>query len=116
MGFKPGFAIHNKKGIIMTSLRTRRFTLSTLTAAIALGATGAAQAADVDFHGYGRSGIGSTTGGGDQACFQAAGAPAKYRLGNECAITGSGAARGCSASSTSRGATGAACSSRGCEC
>ena len=84
MGFKPGFAIHNKKGIIMTSLRTRRFTLSTLTAAIALGATGAAQAADVDFHGYGRSGIGSTTGGGDQACFQAAGAPAKYRLGNEC--------------------------------
>ena len=44
-------------------------TLSTLTAAIALGATGAAQAADVDFHSYGRSGIGSTTGGGDQACF-----------------------------------------------
>ena len=38
----------------------------------------------VDFHGYMRSGIGATAGGGDQACFQAAGAPAKYRLGNEC--------------------------------
>ncbi|MFC6673009.1 maltoporin [Marinobacterium aestuariivivens] len=38
----------------------------------------------VDFHGYVRSGIGATAGGGDQACFQAAGASAKYRLGNEC--------------------------------
>jgi len=38
----------------------------------------------LDFHGYMRSGIGATAGGGDQACFQAAGAPAKYRLGNEC--------------------------------
>lgn len=38
----------------------------------------------VDFHGYFRSGIGATASGGDQACFQAAGAPAKYRLGNEC--------------------------------
>ncbi|HEY0914561.1 MAG TPA: maltoporin, partial [Solimonas sp.] len=38
----------------------------------------------VDFHGYLRSGVGATAGGGDQACFQAAGAPAKYRLGNEC--------------------------------
>ena len=38
----------------------------------------------LDFHGYLRSGIGATGGGGDQACFQAAGAPAKYRLGNEC--------------------------------
>src|SRR3546814_15278847 len=38
----------------------------------------------VDFHGYLRSGVGATAGGGDQACFQAARAPAKYRLGNEC--------------------------------
>ncbi|GAB2793370.1 maltoporin [Halomonas shantousis] len=36
------------------------------------------------FFGYARSGIGSTAGGGAQTCFQAAGAPAKYRLGNEC--------------------------------
>lgn len=43
-----------------------------------------APALAVDFHGYLRSGIGATAGGGDQACFQAAGAPAKYRLGNEC--------------------------------
>lgn len=39
---------------------------------------------EVVFHGYARSGIGGLAGGGDQACFQANGAPAKYRLGNEC--------------------------------
>lgn len=44
----------------------------------------AAPAMAVDFHGYMRSGIGATGGGGDQACFQAKGAGAKYRLGNEC--------------------------------
>ena len=44
----------------------------------------ASPALAVDFHGYLRSGIGATAGGGDQACFQAAGASAKYRLGNEC--------------------------------
>ncbi|MGB0733418.1 MAG: maltoporin [Pontibacterium sp.] len=38
----------------------------------------------VDFHGFMRSGIGHTTDGGDQHCFKAAGAGAKYRLGNEC--------------------------------
>lgn len=38
----------------------------------------------VDFKGYFRSGIGATAGGGDQACFRAEGAGAKYRLGNEC--------------------------------
>jgi len=37
-----------------------------------------------NFFGYARSGIGSTAGGGSQTCFKAAGAPAKYRLGNEC--------------------------------
>ncbi|MRI31888.1 maltoporin [Endozoicomonas sp. OPT23] len=39
---------------------------------------------DLDFHGYARSGIGSAAKGGKQPCFKAAGAPAKYRLGNEC--------------------------------
>ncbi|MHB0777062.1 maltoporin LamB [Halomonas sp. WWR20] len=39
---------------------------------------------EFEFSGYGRSGIGSTAGGGDQACFKANGAPSKYRLGNEC--------------------------------
>ena len=48
--------------------------------AIALSAEGM----DIDFHGYTRSGIGRSAPGGDQACFKAAGAPAKYRLGNEC--------------------------------
>jgi maltoporin len=37
----------------------------------------------IDFHGYFRSGIGATVGGGDQACFSAPGV-SKYRLGNEC--------------------------------
>lgn len=37
-----------------------------------------------DFHGYLRSGIGGTSGGGDQSCFQSNGADSKYRLGNEC--------------------------------
>ncbi|MEH6628050.1 MAG: maltoporin [Motiliproteus sp.] len=42
------------------------------------------QVGAVDFHGYARSGIGATSDGGDQACFKADGAGAKYRLGNEC--------------------------------
>jgi len=37
-----------------------------------------------DFHGYLRSGLGATSGGGDQSCFQSNGADSKYRLGNEC--------------------------------
>lgn len=43
-----------------------------------------AQAGAVDFKGYARSGIGWTGSGGEQQCFQATGAGAKYRLGNEC--------------------------------
>ncbi|KEQ19436.1 maltoporin [Endozoicomonas numazuensis] len=39
---------------------------------------------NIDFHGYGRSGVGRTAKGGDQLCFKAAQAPVKYRLGNEC--------------------------------
>ena len=37
-----------------------------------------------DFHGYLRSGVGTTADGGDQACFQNNGSDTKYRLGNEC--------------------------------
>ncbi|WP_111496997.1 MULTISPECIES: maltoporin [Marinobacter] len=58
----------------------RRQSLSAAVAALLVSSTASA----VDFHGYFRSGIGSTVGGGDQACFQAQGAGAKYRLGNEC--------------------------------
>lgn len=36
--------------------------------------------------GYFRGGIGTDTEGHEQACFQLPGAPAKYRLGNECEI------------------------------
>ncbi|USE38479.1 maltoporin LamB [Endozoicomonas sp. SCSIO W0465] len=39
---------------------------------------------DINFTAYVRSGIGSTDKGGQQLCFKAAGAPSKYRLGNEC--------------------------------
>ena len=46
--------------------------------------TAASPALAVDFHGYMRSGIGATTSGGDQTCFQANGADTKFRLGNEC--------------------------------
>ncbi len=46
--------------------------------------TGASSALAVDFKGYMRSGIGATTSGGDQSCFQAGGADTKFRLGNEC--------------------------------
>lgn len=45
--------------------------------------TAAASAATVDFHGYVRSGVGASVGGGDQEEFQAVGAGSKYRLGNE---------------------------------
>ncbi|WP_419735249.1 maltoporin [Pseudomonas sp. COR18] len=38
----------------------------------------------LEFAGYLRSGIGGSTNGGKQSCFQLPGAPSKYRLGNEC--------------------------------
>ena len=44
----------------------------------------AAERMDLTYYGYARSGIGSSSKGGKQACFQAAGAPFKHRLGNEC--------------------------------
>ena len=37
-----------------------------------------------ELNGYLRSGIGGSTSGGNQSCFQLPGAPTKYRLGNEC--------------------------------
>ncbi|WP_263082007.1 maltoporin LamB [Endozoicomonas sp. Mp262] len=45
--------------------------------------TFAIEGIDIDFRGYARSGIGSSGPGGTQMPFQAPGAPAKYRLGNE---------------------------------
>ncbi|AMO55311.1 maltoporin [Endozoicomonas montiporae] len=44
----------------------------------------AAERMDLTYYGYARSGVGSSAKGGKQACFQAAGAPVKHRLGNEC--------------------------------
>jgi maltoporin len=67
----------------------RRFRLLPLAAA-ALAAAGPAlaQTPPLDFHGYFRSGIGTSSGGGDQVCFQLPGATKKYRLGNECETYG----------------------------
>lgn len=64
-----------------------RFKLLAVSAALAsLFAAPAARAEGVEFHGYLRTGVGSTSEGGDQKCFQIA--PAKYRLGNECETYG----------------------------
>jgi len=41
-------------------------------------------AASMDFEGYFRSGLGTNSKGGDQACFTNPGASAFFRLGNEC--------------------------------
>ena len=61
--------------------KTRLLPLAGAISAIVFSA--AASAATVDFHGYVRSGIGTSAGGGDQEAFQAVGASTKYRLGNE---------------------------------
>lgn len=45
-----------------------------------------AHAEGVEFHGYLRTGLGTTSEGGDQKCFGIA--PSKYRLGNECETYG----------------------------
>jgi maltoporin len=48
-----------------------------------------AQAAlPIDFGGYIRSGFGTSSEGGKEACFGLAGASSKYRLGNECETYG----------------------------
>ncbi|QIM69241.1 maltoporin [Basfia succiniciproducens] len=55
----------------------------TLLAVAIGGAMFATSAAAVDFHGYARSGIGWTSGGGEQTALQVNGGGSKYRLGNE---------------------------------
>jgi len=48
----------------------------------------AAPSVPLEFGGYIRSGLGASSEGGDQTCFQVAGAGSKYRLGNECETYG----------------------------
>ncbi|PJG83277.1 maltoporin [Caviibacterium pharyngocola] len=55
----------------------------TLLAVAITGALIATSASAVDFHGYARSGIGWTSGGGEQSAFTVNGGGSKYRLGNE---------------------------------
>ncbi|WP_395142342.1 maltoporin [Schlegelella aquatica] len=66
-----------------------KFKLLAAAAAVA-GAFGAmpASAQGLEFHGYLRTGTGSSSEGGKQVCFKAPGASAKYRLGNECETYG----------------------------
>lgn len=55
----------------------------TLLATMVSGALFSTSAFAVDFHGYARSGIGWTSGGGEQSAFTVNGGGSKYRLGNE---------------------------------
>ncbi|QLB13807.1 maltoporin [Bisgaardia hudsonensis] len=55
----------------------------TLLALIIASATFATTTHAVEFHGYARSGIGWTSGGGEQSAFTVNGGGSKYRLGNE---------------------------------
>lgn len=64
--------------------------LKTLPAAVALALTASAAhaALPIDFGGYFRSGLGTSSEGGKEACFGLSGAGSKYRLGNECETYG----------------------------
>jgi maltoporin len=65
-------------------LRWQAIGTTILGASILIPATAAAQEKPAfEFHGYLRSGFGVSLDGGDQVAFQAPGAYAKYRLGNE---------------------------------
>ncbi len=67
----------------MNQRGTKLLPVASAVAAALLGlAAGSASA--LEFNGYLRSGAGSNSEDGAQACFQLPGAPAKYRLGNEC--------------------------------
>jgi maltoporin len=65
--------------------------MKALPAALALALTASAAQAGVsaiEFGGYFRSGIGTSSKGGKEACFGLAGAGSKFRLGNECETYG----------------------------
>ncbi|HJV53379.1 MULTISPECIES: carbohydrate porin [Oxalobacteraceae] len=68
----------------------RSRTLKTLPAALALAffASAAHAGLPIDFGGYFRSGFGTSSQGGKEACFGLAGAGSKFRLGNECETYG----------------------------
>ncbi|WP_341676811.1 carbohydrate porin [Niveibacterium sp. SC-1] len=60
----------------------KHFPMRALAAALMLASAGAMAAPGLSSNGYFRMGIGTSSEGGDQACFGLG--PAKYRLGNEC--------------------------------
>ncbi|AKJ28479.1 carbohydrate porin [Caldimonas brevitalea] len=63
-------------------MSSKQFRLTAV--ALALIGAGAACAADFEFTGYSRAGVGVNTKGGKQVCYGLAGADTKWRLGNEC--------------------------------
>ena len=72
---------HWTMGVFGLAKTMKALPLAAAVAAVVFSA--GAAAADVDFFGYARSGIGASGGNGDQVAFQAVGAASKYRLGNE---------------------------------
>lgn len=68
----------------------KKHILKTLPTALllALSASSAQAAMNIDFGGYFRSGFGTSSDGGKEACFNLNGAGSKYRLGNECETYG----------------------------
>ena len=66
-------------------MKTSKLFKTTVTAVAAtLLCAGAASAADVEFHGYFRSGAGTSSDGGNVVCYRLPGSIVWFRLGNEC--------------------------------
>lgn len=73
-----------KQSPLVSALRTALRSLGMVSIASVPALSAVAETTNFEYHGYARSGIGSSSKGGKQACFQVAGAPVKHRLGNEC--------------------------------
>ena len=73
-----------KQSPLVSALRNALRSLGVVSIAAVPALSAVAETTNFEYHGYARSGIGSSSKGGKQACFQAAGAPFKHRLGNEC--------------------------------
>lgn len=71
----------NQMGVFGLAKQVKALPLAAAISAIVFSA--GAAAAEVDFSGYVRSGLGMSGSGGDQWAYQATGSGSKYRLGNE---------------------------------
>ena len=73
-----------KQSPLGSALRNALRSLGMVSIAVVPALSAVAETTNFEYHGYARSGIGSSGKGGKQACFKPAGAPFKHRLGNEC--------------------------------